>query len=733
MMNFLRKHQKKLFIVITAMIILSFTFFGTSVTLASRDNPDKKIAVAVDGSPIMERELHAMVRLLSMGTNELLKNDLMSTGLTTILAERHFEELKDEFKERLDKTKRFTAYVHPQATFVSATQIWNRFIPQLPHHLAQVQQGDLSPKTFSSYSDLYLDQVAFPPEILRRFLVYQQQQYSWLPPDRELANARHLALFDYQSFEEWFGPRFTEVLGKFFFNAAAIAEKKGYKVTTDEARADLLQTCLQTLRSIPSKEEVTFADASEFLRMQVQMSGVDESQAVKVWKKVMLVHRLFNEVGQGIFIDPLSYEQFASFAEEIATVEVYQLPVALRLTDFRSLLKLQYYMEAVAPKLKKLADLPRQLFTAEEVEKKTPELVVSRYELEIAKATKEEVGGRLTLKETWDFEVSDEGWQQLLAEYPILSRTQGQTRAERYAALEAVEPGLRLKIDRFARSNLINQHPEWIEEALLKSTSEKQQVAIRLRGQAAPFNEIEDTSALRAYLQNATVGEAGSFFTQDQQTYYRIVVWNKPVSKEIMTMQEALTGDWLGQLLDEKLQNAYAEVRKKDPALFKSDNDSWKPFSDVRDHVGALVYADLLRQISDKPLALGHYPIQRFVPWMRSAKKAVETSGSESPFLKMTGQPLLDQWILVQKTKEIKRSDSTTLSKAEMFTSSEGRWSEISVPENGDLAFYRVVKKGSSAPTVKDKVAEGQRLLGMDARRVLMHQILLEMEAHGPR
>jgi len=36
----------------------------------------------------MERELAAMVRFMTMGTNEMLKNDLMSTGLTTILAER---------------------------------------------------------------------------------------------------------------------------------------------------------------------------------------------------------------------------------------------------------------------------------------------------------------------------------------------------------------------------------------------------------------------------------------------------------------------------------------------------------------------------------------------------------------------------------------------------------------------------------------------------------------------
>lgn len=726
MMNFLRKHQKKMFIVITVMIIASFCFFGTSATIATREIADKKLAEAIDGSPIMERELHAMVRFLTMGTNEMLSNDFISAGLISILAERYFDEIKDEFQERLEKAKRFSSYAHPQAPFLSASQVWNRIIPQLPRHLAEVQQGDLSPKTFSTYCDLYLDQTIFPPEMLRRYLIYQQQQVSWVSPDMGLSDSRHLALFGYQSFEEWFGPRFTEILGKFLFNAAAIAEQKGYKVTTDEARADLLQTCKHTLRS--SKQEATFADASEFLRMQIQMAGVDETQAAKIWKKVMLVHRLFNEVGQAVFIDPLSYQQFTSFADESATVEVYQLPEVLRLRDFRSLLKLQFYLEAVAhpPKTKK--DLPQQYLTVEEVEKKAPELVISRYELEVAKTTKEEVGSRLTVKETWDYEKSDAGWQRLIPEYPILALSKASTPEERDSALDVLETNLRVKVDRFARSCLIDQHPEWIEEALSKARSEKQKVGIRSRGSVAPFTEIEDTTALRAYLQKASIGEPGPLFTQDKQTFYRITVHSKPASKEVMTYPEALKEDWIGELLDEKLQNAYADVRKKDPAPFKLENDAWKPFSDVKDQIGAILFADLLKQISDKTLPLDHYPAQRFALFMQNAKKNIESQGNASPFLKTTGQPLLDQWTLVQETKEIKRSDTTTLSKEDMFTAAEGRWSRVSTSRNGDLAFFRLVKKGVSEQTIADKVAEGQHLLGMDARRLLMHQVLQKMD-----
>jgi GcvH upstream region-like protein len=726
MMNFLRKHQKKLFIVITVMIIISFTFFGTFSTLGTREVADKQIAKTFDGSPIMERELHAMVKFLSMGTNEVLKNDLMSTGLTAILAEKYFEELKGEFEERLEKTKRFSPYSHPQAPFLSAVQVWSRFIPQLPRHLEEVRQGDLSPKTFAIYCDLYLDQVAFPPEVLRRILAYQQQQYSWISPDMGLADAHHLSLFGHHSFEEWFGSRFTEILGKFIFNAAIIAEQKGYKVSLGEARADLLQTCLQTLRSVPSKQEMTFADAGEFLRMQVQMAGIDETQAAKVWKKVMLAHRLFNEVGQGVLVDSLSYHQFSSFADETATVEVYRLPEVLRIADFRTLLKLQYYLDAVAPKVKKIGDLPRQFLSAEEVEKKAPELVVSRYTLEVAKADKEEIGSRLTLKETWDFEVSDEGWTRLAAEFPMLAKGTAQSQEDRFAILEGIDPALRLKIDRSARSALIDQHPDWIDEALSKVQSSKQAVAIRSKGGGAPFEEITDTTALREFLQNSKVGEAGPLFT-DRQTYYRIIVWDKPAAKQVITLSEALKEDVLDDMLDQKLQDAYADVRKKDPAPFKLDN-GWKPFADARDQIGAIVYADHLKQISDKPLPLDQYCKQRFASFMEAAKKNIEAAGEESSYLKMAGHSLLDQWALVKKTEDIKRSDSTTLSKAEMFKGAEGTWSAVSMPANGDLAFFRLVKRGMGQQTVANKVSEGQRLLGMDARRLLMHQVLSKMD-----
>ena len=373
MMKFLRKHQKKLLGVITVVIIASFSFFGTFNGAGVPQIPDQEVGKALDGSVIYERELNGMIRLLSIGKHETLKNDFFSTRLMAILAEKHFAEIQQEFHERLGKVYRFTPFAHPQIPFLSAENIWGRFVPQLLGHLNELKKSEATPKTFVLYCDLYQDQLHFSPQMLSRVLHYQHQQIFGSSPDRSLYDPHHLSLFGYQTFEEWFGPKFTGLLGKFFWNGACIAEGKGYRVSLSEARSDLLRTCLEAVQEYST--EATYADASAFLKMQIQMLGLSETEAAKIWKRVMLVQRLFREVGQGVLIDSLSYQEFSSFAEETATVETYQLPKVLRFSDAKTFAKFQFYLDAVCPKVKhKAGFLPRSFASVEEVEKRCQNL-----------------------------------------------------------------------------------------------------------------------------------------------------------------------------------------------------------------------------------------------------------------------------------------------------------------------------------------------------------------------
>lgn len=705
MMIYLRKHQKKLLVIVTVMIIASFTFFGTVNHLRGPEIPSREIGKAVDGSSIRERELQAMIRFLSLGSHETLKNDFFSTGLLTILAEKYFSDVQGDFQERWEKAKRFAPFSHPELPFLSAALVWDRFAPELVRHLDEVKQGPPNASTFAVYIQLYFDQLKFPPEMLARILQYQYQQFNGA---RSNFDPRYLSLFGFQNFEEWFGPRFTEILGKFFWNGAVIAEERGYRVTLSEARADLLRTCLETLSA---RQQATFADAGAFLRMQTLNAGIDETQAAEIWRKVMLVHRLFNEVGQGVLADPLMYREFSLFAQETATVESYHLPPTLRMKDFRSLLKFQYYVDAVAPKWKnRLSELP-EMASLSEIEKRAPELVVSRYTLEIAKITKEEVASRLTLKETWDYETSDAGWNRLKGQFPALASGDCKSREERLQKLDQLKTPLRLKIDQAARSFLLETHPEWVEEALAKSPLQKTQVAIRSRGYVAPFDEIEETEKLRDFLNHRSVGEP-AVFTNDHQIFYRINLLEKPQAKEVLTFQEALKNDWIGEILDRRLK----EVYEKDPDKFK------KPFEEVRDLVGVSLFGDHFKSLQE-------CPGRRFVPLMQAAQKKI--AAGDLSLTEATGNPLQDQWRLVRETKEIERSDSTSLSKPEMFALKAGEWSSVSASPTGDTAFFRLVKREKSFKPIDEQICSGQKQLGLDAQRLLMHQILEKLDSHG--
>ncbi len=728
MMKFLRRNQKKVFLVVVIVMFMSFAFLGTQSTVSDREVEDKKIGKTVDGSPIYERDIRALMRLLSIGSSDILRTDLLETGVFSSIAEKYFGEIEGDVQERLQKARTATFYSHPQAPFLNAYEVWNRFCPQLTVHLKEVQTGSCNAKTFLTYAKLYLDQQAFPPEMLRTILMYEQQNYSWMTPDYQLRDTRYLSLFGYQTFEEWFGSRFSDLLGKFILNIAALAKKKGYKVSQKEARADFLLMCYEAARMKALRKEVSVQDATEYMRSELLMAGVDESRAVELWRKVMLVHRFFQDIRQGVLLDPLPYQQFSSFADAKASVMVYQLPEVLRLKDFRSMLKVQYYLEAVSSKGRQsMVDLPRQFYSVEEVEKKHPQLVISRYELEVSKVSQDDIASRFGLRQMWDFETSDAGWTLLIAEFPILNKPGSNSAEEREKILDSCEEGFRKKIDRWARRAVLKTHPEWIQEALQERPPEKVVVEIRSRGAIAPFEDIVETSLLRETLQKAAIGEVVYVTSPNEETHYQVRVLQKPEKKEIMTLKQALENDWLGTLLDEKLEGAFAEARKKDSAIYKAADGSWKPLSQVRDHVGAYVYADLLKMLSPVSLSFEEYTSKRFEAFMIEAKKSIQKESDASKFLTATGHSLADQWILCTRHQEVKRCDTTALAKTEMFTKSVGSWSSVVTPPGGNVSFFHLIQRESPDSSIQEQVTMGQQLIGQDVTRQIIQTLLDEV------
>ena len=187
----------------------------------------------------------------------------------------------------------------------------------------------------------------FPAPLLKQVLRYQEQQYPWLPVDENL-DYTDLSLYGYHTLEDWFGPRFVRLVAQFIMNSARVAEQKGYKVTKEEALADLLQHAATSYQQNQSNPNLGVANLQQYFDEQLRRLGMDQSKAMKLWREVLLFRRLFGDVGNAVVVDPFSIEKIQGYAKESVQGQLFELPEDLRFSNYRDMQKLEVYLNAVA-------------------------------------------------------------------------------------------------------------------------------------------------------------------------------------------------------------------------------------------------------------------------------------------------------------------------------------------------------------------------------------------------
>lgn len=725
MLSFFRRYQKFLFIFVTVMIVISFTFFGTFSTFLSREEiPNQKVGKALDGRSIMSLDIELINRFLRDGAEEgnrsvnllngsFIHQEFLSSPISEILVESYWEEIKGDLESRFRKAKQFSPYVHPHAPFLSAKLVWERFSPEMNGLLEELKgaKDELSLQTFSLLRKLYLAQTKLPPHMLKQILLYQQNQYSWIKADPALMHD-DFALFGFHSVEDWFGPKFQNMIAQFLINTAAYAEQKGYKFSKEEAKAELIQNAQKGLALYTQGKEPSLEEARGYYYQTIQSLGMDESKVSDVWKKVMGFKRLFQESARGILLDPLSLKQFHAFTRESAEVNLYRMPVELRFLDARDLGRFQVYLESVSAAKNLDLGLPRQFLTPELVEKRVPELVQKRFQVKLSKTRTSELAGRISLKETWEWQLDEANFSLLKEEFPLLALEKGATREARFEALEKCDPELRFKIDEAARAHILKMHPEWIEEALSSATGHEEIIALKLKGGVSPLEGIEDLTEFLKLLE--TEDPKLHTFHPNEEIYYRIQPLKKSEGKEILTFAEARTDGTLDKLLDQKLEAAYPELRKKNPAEFQQDK-GWKPFEEVKEKVAALLYT---------------HRADFFHSYLARAKAVLEKNEEDGTFLReevATGfarEPLERQWLLVKEKKKLKREKEMDALLQKAFQLKEGEWSSIINAKEGDLCFFRLIERVEDHETSLEEMSEAKKPLVLEAEKHLMKQLL---------
>ncbi|PIS02397.1 MAG: hypothetical protein COT85_05215 [Chlamydiae bacterium CG10_big_fil_rev_8_21_14_0_10_42_34] len=471
MLEFFRKYQRYFFLVTTVVVIASFTLFGTYDTFAKgEEKEDRIIGRTISGSAMMLSEVQKLSRFIATDREDsmegrglspnfcndgVIRYDFLKDRLADLLVKEYFDVLKEDFSSRLDKAKRFRSYAHPDAPFLSAKTIWEHLIPGLNQEIAAVQsESEPTLAFFNHLSRLYQLQGRLSPETLRRILIYQHQQYPTLRVDQKLVQD-DLSVFGFHTASDWFGHDFIDLVAEFILNSAAAASEKGYTVSLEEAKGDLIhrfQETMQKLAAAKIKPDVSF-------HQHLRSLGFDERSAAEVWQKVLLFRRYFHDVGGAAFVDSLPYKDFASYAKETAVVQKYQWQ--MRIQSAQDLAELNLYIRSIAPKSEK--GLPTAFLSVSEVEKKFPALVQTTYLANVAEVSKKQVGLTATVKQLLQWQTDDKNWAQLVRQFSLPSVP---TKDERFAILATIDPILRAKIDELTRERLVDQNPSWVEEAL---------------------------------------------------------------------------------------------------------------------------------------------------------------------------------------------------------------------------------------------------------------------------
>lgn len=749
MLEFFRKYQSYIFVVVTIVIMISFSFFGTSNTIISNPVQDHVVFTAIDGEQIKRSELDEMVMFISTDAHDkqvfggfwgpnflndgVIRKDFLKTGLAEVVVNAYLDDLKPDLKARHEKEKTFIPYKHPQAKFISQESVFEAYAPKILKHLNLLKANN----DFHDRAELFLEEMNFPAHYTKYVIYSQEKQFNFVTHDPNL-DRMDLTLFGYHTIQDWFGPRFMRLVAQVIINSAKMAEQKGYVVTKAEAIADLIRNSQASYNENLSNPNLGVANGQEYYNEQLRRLGMDQSQAANIWRQVLLFRRLFNDIGQSVFVDSLMLQNFNRLASESVIADSYHLPKELQFADYETMQKFEIYLNGITKPSKdssKSLLFPEDILTVAEVSRRRPELVQKRYLIKLSEVNKNELLSKVSLKETWDFEIDQ--FDLLKEKFPELGIKKVETREDRFKALDSLNDITRLKVDTFARTEIVDAHPEWLVDALEKARERTVTVGLGKSGNGSIFEGLVYAEELKKELDKVELNAAPIRFTANQQNYYLITVLDRTNDEEILTFAEANASGFLNSLLDDTLRVYYQKNK---------DEKNWKSFDESKDAVSDAYFEDLLKSIAlsagepDKinghllaPLRFYSFmqnSLEQFKKDPKSLEKIASLKSVASDTNKLLPAKSPDaQWKLQKIDTNFTRDAESK--NYELFNLPLNTWSEVIKVPNGDISFLYLKEKGISEdnPAYFEKVKMMQNVLGDQAKCEYMKIMIADIQA----
>ena len=771
MLNIFRKYQKSIYLFVTVIIVISFSFFGTYGTFGSNRWREDIIVTSVNGSEISHHEIDQFNNFISsdahdklmlggaLGPNFLndgvIKKDFLETGLAKLLMQAYKSDLESYFAEKLDREKKYQLYKHPQASFIGVEQTWSYFAPSMQENFKKMQDVEdaediLSDKALEARINLYLSEKEIPAHTLKRILQYQEQQFDWVVSDQKIDNL-DLSLFGYHSVSDWFSPAFTSLVSQFIISSAEIAEKNGYHITPAEAMSDLIKNAQVSFAENSKSPLISADNAQEYFNQQLQVMGIDVDTAVEIWQKVMLFRRYFADFGQAVFVDAVPQREFQQFSSQKALLKNYTLPRELQLTNLEELKDFEIYLAAISGKSpEENVLLPHKLLSAKEVSDNYPSLEKSSFEVELSKVSVKNLQRKISIKDIWTAETEDSMWQELREKFPEIGKQKAENKKERLKVLDNLNRSVRVRVDNIVRQRIIQANPKWIEEALNIAPVSKQEIQFVNDSSVPTLDGVAGKAAklkLKKLLENSSDIDS---YTPDEQNYYRIKVLKKPENKAVLTFAEAKAKKVMPNLKKAVLKNFYQQLQAQGNSDFKNDQGKWLPFEEIEKELATKYFAFTLQLIQDQKEALKpSYPhlanlsqdqlVQlRFYPYIQQVQDALATNYTQgvAEFVrdeekKDNDNSLEDQWKLTASDLTVSRKNrGKLLAVDDLFTKDVGHWMEPTVDLTGKLSFMQLINfEPATEKSLQTEVLKMQNMLAETAEQYLMKKVLAEIES----
>ncbi len=761
-MQFLRKYQRYIFILITAFIVISFSFFGTfSLQWGGQKKQEVRIAQLLGGAPLTYSAIEKMSRFLFSDSESLptmrerfmpnlfndgiIQKEFLESKIADLLVQNYFEEMKPHLHLILERTKRFVPYAHPEAKALSSMEVWNQFAPSIALGVLELKkEKEVSNGLFSHLVSLYLAEKKFPPEMLRRVLIYQQNQHPSLPVDMRLVQ-EDFSLFCLHSISDWFGQNFIDMISQFVLQVASVAKEKGYQVSDNEVLFELKENLKKGCKKW--NVEVKEGDFHQHARIL----GMTKEELVDTYRQILLFRRYFHDMGGNVFLDPLPLKEISSFASEAVSLELFALPSSLQLKNFQELLQLELYLKAISSKERQPLELALSTDSVGQVEKRAPELVAKRYQIRLKETSKERVCLRIGERELWDWEMKESSFQLLKEKFPFLTKANAETLHRRFESLEKLSLEKREEVDRFARSRILADHPEWIADSLHNAEEKEMALDLHFGMSKVSLEGILKKENLYRLLEQAPLftqtnlkpeekkaRDALKFFTEDGEHYYSIEILRKDEGKRVLLFAEAQKDGTLQEMLDSYLQEHFADAKQKRPDLFGAE----KSFHEAKDIIGRVLFFDLLKAIDQdyrKQLgksswaegmgSLDFYAKHRLYFYMRKQRDKVMNQKDLSSFLQKDELSLAEQWKLKEKQVDVDRSSDLAWVKEALFKKKKtGDWSSVHVEPSGEISFFHILGKKQNGADFEADLLFNQKSLSFEAERYLASKILKKIQ-----